>query len=533
MKKLIMATLLLCCQFMYAEYAIIDKIVYSVHFNSLTATVVNFQTNTSTPCDVTIPETIRYKNDTYKVTGLSYYAFNYSAMSYYQEASMLFGAGLASAGLNNAYKREQEESKYQYNYEEARANIEHLNLPNTLTYIVAGAFTGMKRLKTLVIPASVKTLNDVSAGYLLDGSKGRGSYQTYPRLESITILGTPTFTICSYHGGSFGYNPIYDSDKEINAYIQNANGDFIYVSKLAFVVANIDSRTNSSQMCPNLKSFSVPYMEKAIEEAKLCKEYNSQLETICAEYNSRLKTNIYYDGSMLKFTPIQFGTQPEAMTDSLQSKKEKLAREFSTLDKGQMERNLRANDINKYIQCYVVAHPEKKALIDSVRLEYRCYSNSDNEILDAIEGRPISTQSCREKQYLQYQNLFSDMNDFNSRYNLASSDSVFQSEISTRNEVIGSLRSFTEIIKNNPKENIQGMSAAKIGSFPYRINMYIKLFKESYYYENAQNVVFEYNQHINKEYNKNGQYFDNPNEFFEAYSSSEYKTILKDKKNVK
>ena len=125
MRKSVIATLLLCCQFIFAEYVIIDNIVYNVNFDDLTAMVVNFQTSTSSPCEVTIPETIWYKNDTYKVTCLSYYAFNYDAYSDYQTTSMLFGSDLASYGLNNAYKREQEERKYNYNYKEARANIEH------------------------------------------------------------------------------------------------------------------------------------------------------------------------------------------------------------------------------------------------------------------------------------------------------------------------------------------------------------------------------------------------------------------------
>ena len=64
MKKYFIAVLLsICCQISFAEYVVIDHIVYDLDFVNLTATVLNFQIGINTPCTVTIPETVRYKND--------------------------------------------------------------------------------------------------------------------------------------------------------------------------------------------------------------------------------------------------------------------------------------------------------------------------------------------------------------------------------------------------------------------------------------------------------------------------------------
>jgi hypothetical protein len=50
------------------------------------------------------------------------------------------------------------------------------------------------------------------------------------------------------------------------------------------------------------------------------------------------------------------------------------------------------------------------------------------------------------------------------------------------------------------------------------------------YYNQVIDIVIETNKNLNKEWAKNGQYFENKAEFYTAYLSEDYKKILKDKK---
>jgi len=54
--------------------------------------------------------------------------------------------------------------------------------------------------------------------------------------------------------------------------------------------------------------------------------------------------------------------------------------------------------------------------------------------------------------------------------------------------------------------------------------------KTKLYYSQILDFVIETNKDMNKEWNKNGQYFENKSEFYNAYISDDYKKILKENK---
>lgn len=532
MKKVLLTVVLFCCsQLLFAEYAIIDRIVYNLDFVSLTATVLNFHTSTINPGDVTIPETIEYKNDIYKVTRLSYYAFDYDAISNYQMTSMFFGSDIASYGLSNSYKREEEEMKYHYNYKEARANIVHLNLPNTLEEIKGGAFDGMIRLKTLIIPASVTTFTDVNIGNLLNGNKLFYD-NSFPRLETITILGTPT---CET-----GYN-MDGTKRNITIALQNENGEYTYLSEMAKIVAEVDLYTNKSKLCPNLKSFSMPEVSKKINELielqQYCKNCNSELRKIVENYNEQLQNDPFYDGSQIQLTQIDFYADYTKITidNELKGKKDQLSQQYNDLVNWLMKSKLRKNTPAKYITAYQNLHPEVRPLVDSIYKEYRCYLRAEQHqcVLQAIDGKVINMPSCRDSQYQKYSNLFANINEFNERYDAASRDDDFVSEISKRQEAKDKLLRYEVYIQQKASNTkLQGMS--DWSKEECRIIMsYLKEFYNTYYYTDAVDILFKENLKIKQEYEKNGEFFSDREEFFQAYISSEYKSILKNKKKLK
>lgn len=205
-----------------AERAVVDRIVYELDLMNMSAKVLNFQTSLSEPCDVVIPSTIIYKNDRYVVTELS-------------EESMFSN------------------EKLRYDYREARLNIEHISLPNTLKVIHNGAFDGMRRLKDLIIPASVELFTHIyyeeepyGTNLLLESYSIWGDKIYFPRLESIQVLGTPTID--------------YNNEK-ITVASEN------YSTMVGKAIAGIGT-PYASIYCPNLKSFSMPKAEEAIEETR-------------------------------------------------------------------------------------------------------------------------------------------------------------------------------------------------------------------------------------------------------------------------
>lgn len=522
MKKFfIIALLSLSSLSSFAEFAVIDRIVYLMDFEKLTATVLNFQTSTTMPCSVNIPETIWYKNDTYMVTGLACYSFDYDAFSDYQATAMFLGVGLASLGMNDAYEREREERKYKYDYAEARANIEHLFLPNTLTEIKAGAFDGMKRLKELVIPASVVTFTDLKIGNVLCGTNN----SRYPRLERITILGTPSCATGFY----------VDGQKEVNVGMQNAKGEYTYKEEMAYVFAKIDPYSRQSDICPNLISFSMPNADKGIEDAinnkSLCEKYNKDLETLCNNYNAALKEHVFYDGTVLTCDPIKLSNRLKDMRQPFLSQQIRLKDEFEALVNGKMEAKLRQENKGKYIQCYRIAHPEQQRMIDSIYLECRCRHSwdIDNAVLCAIEGKSYSLASCREEKYKEYGTLFADRAEYDSIYDAAENDYDFRERIGNRMNIKNRLVSFEDNLKRNPKMKLQGIAASDKYQ-PFNFMSYYKLLKYSYCYSKAVQLVLSLNEQAKKEYSKNGHYFSSPEEFLEAYISAQYKAKLKERK---
>lgn len=486
-KIYLLAVVAFFCQFIYAEYAIIDRIVYDMNLDDLTATVLNFQVDIDYPCSVIIPGRVLYKNDIYKVTRMRH--------GYFSKYDYEFG----------------------YKYDEARANIEYIDLPNTLEEIEKGAFAGMRRLKALIIPASVNRFKYVAIWDLLGG----GSFQTYPRLETITILGTPT---CEKGMGK--------DEQEISIAAQIENEEIDYIKMMAYIVARVDSLTGRSELCPNLKIFSMPKAKAIIDLATKnkikCAFFNEELQKACAYYNSKLKENAFYNGTVLTYEKVKLNQNTDIMRDTFYKERSNLMKKYKDLNEGKMEMSLRYYKKGKYIQCYSIAHPDKKAFIDSLLLELRCYDESEynDAIIDAIDGKSITLTSCRDEQYQEYYYFFKDRNEFDVRYNLATSNEAFTNEIEERQKANDNLKNMKEKLLDDPLVSFQGILSKEDHASRYFSGVLL-FFKGKYYYDDAINAVLTLNKKAKKEYEKNGQYFASPKEFFEAYISSQYKAELK------
>lgn len=515
MKKLFSITFLaLLGQMAFAEFAIIDDIVYELDLNKQTAMVLNFQTNTEDVCDVTIPPAVVYKHETFTVTSLGY--------------------------------NKPQGYDFIYSYDKARINIEHLDLPNTLEVIYTDAFTGMARLKELIIPESVELLIGMKRdGWLNSWDDcpvlGRDNKEEFPRIRRITVLGTPTCKREEH--GNFYYYTInsryrYDlNNKKIEEPLDITNYD--YILKVANTIAGIKSLDDpSTKLCPNLWRFSMPAAERKIGPIKQC---YTELRQLSNSYNEQLKKQPYFDGSQITYKLVYKGDLSQ-LTKDRDSIKAAINEQYNRLVNGQMENNLRKKDLDLYIKAYQKQHPECAQGIDSIRFEYRCeaLSKQNSIVLLFIEHSELP-QSCRDSLYQQSRALFSDKTEFDEIYNRTSVDSL-QLEIKFRAELRPWLDKFIDLVQKNPDAKLQGMTAAKEGSVPYRLNAYLRRFQPvystqnerpylNYCYSEALNTIFWHNNLIKAEYAKNGHYFANREAFFNAYIAPDYKKQLKASKS--
>ena len=216
------------------------------------------------------------------------------------------------------------------------------------------------------------------------------------------------------------------------------------------------------------------------------------------------------------------------MRDTFYKERSNLMKKYKDLNEGKMEMSLRYYKKGKYIQCYSIAHPDKKAFIDSLLLELRCYDESEynDAIIDAIDGKSITLTSCRDEQYQEYYYFFKDRNEFDVRYNLATSNEAFTNEIEERQKANDNLKNMKEKLLDDPLVSFQGILSKEDHASRYFSGVLL-FFKGKYYYDDAINTVLTLNKKANKEYEKNGHYFASPKEFFEAYISSQYKAELK------
>lgn len=559
--------LFLSCSAARAEYALVDKIVYWLNDEYTSASVQNFLTDGGA---VTVPSYVTYRGVKYKVVAMDKNDFNTSTRNTYNVSSLVFGEGLITdLATLDAASRERLERGFRYDYAPSRAAITSLNLPNTLLRIGRGAFDGMKSLKSITIPESVK--------YLPDDDKN--VFESYlPNLQSVTVLGLP----------SYEYSTSLFSTEELNCMSQDEEGNYDYVE-------HIQKKFNL-KYCQNLKKFDMPMFQNVLPILKAAQSANDKLaiqtekcnaallklssnkdikiatpelkpeaylsnQSVETAYNqasqyilslyayykkyitlhdslqNQLAQHAYYDGSILEYELPQFTySDPEISTMSSQMTTiiSKMVTKYNDLVGGDMERNMFVNNLPKFIEKYTALHPDKKAAIDGIYLDYRCEDKPQQDVYvrQYIEnGNRPTEKSCREKQWTLYQSYFSSREQFDERYNKSLSDKTFNSEINARRKAYTDLQTMKRQVQANIKNiKLSNMYKKPNDQTSTIINFLNDLKKSKYYYSDAVAYLIETIPAIQKEYEKNGQYFSSQLAFFEAYTSDSYSQVLKDNK---
>lgn len=267
----------------------------------------------------------------------------------------------------------------------------------------------------------------------------------------------------------------------------------------------------------------------------LSEQYDKKLANLCNEYNAKLEADPFFDGSKLTYKPVSPKAKKNVILREYSAEEKKLTSKFRSLINGEMANKLKKTDVDKYIEAYVVAHPEKKDGIEDIRLAYRCHDKAavNQAVLASIDNKSFALESCRDVLYDKYSNLFTDKAEFEKRYNEGYITDENSEEFALRKEAIERLNQFEEYQRLNSKLNLKGQSGKRASSKQSYILGELSYFKRNFFYEKALDMVFDYNRKLNKEYAKNGQYFASKQNFFDSYVSTIYKLSLKANKQSK
>lgn len=378
------------------------------------------------------------------------------------------------------------DSKYcYYDYKSIRSKIIELNLPRTLKEIDLFAFKDMTRLKKITIPSGVSQFKD----HIFSGNS---------RLEYIILEGVP----CCEHsdfGGAWKTHR-FCLNEVINP-----------VASLDSMVANL-----RDVKCPRLKAIEVLPLKEYLK-------YSSMLQDTISTYNNKLHAHPYYIDDEY-FKDIRMSVSNNSNYKKSFDKQVALCQGRYKKYETDMEQICKQKDPNTYIHRYCSYHPDFSAQIDAMYEDYKCNYTKENLATAVLNGEDIGAR-CQESLWNKYAYLYKDQEKFLDEYK--KSANINQS-ISARLDIINKLMRH---IRNN-KIKTKGLYDT---SKDTEVNREFRALcnKMRYLGIPFSKEVINLDPQAQKEYDKNGHFFSDTDEFYTAYITNSYKTILKEKQTNK
>lgn len=258
--------------------------------------------------------------------------------------------------------------------------------------------------------------------------------------------------------------------------------------------------------------------QKAEETKRLTQElkhktYSKRLDSIVSDYNRKLLQNPY---NLKRKTLNYFGLpNDDEIEENFHKESEQLKVDYDALQK-EVETNLMWESPLKYCEIFYSQNIEKKEEADKKYRECKC-NYPDRNTFDIDFIRQIKMKcDCVDREFVKFQNLFKDISEFRAYFDQG--DNVLQEEINIRKFMIN-------------ESTIRTLNFSKIEDVTKEyVDTIVKLFKFKPSYSRVIGFVVATNNRLNKEWNKNGKYFSDKIDFYEAYISGKYKRILKEKK---
>lgn len=498
--------------FSTTEYINDKHCIYAINTVTLQAEVCNFCTKGTS---VTIPSSFTYLGDTYTVVSIK--NTNFQPSQY--ELELAYDLGLNSSDLYSEYSF--------MDFDEIRARIIELNLPESLEELGSHAFSGLTRLRKITIPTNIKKIDFTES-----------PFRNNSRLQEIVFLGLESITYYEY---TIPNNPFFAKELTRSLY----SDPQLFKSVLIKTI---------KEGCPNLIRIHIPHLEKIQHDIAILNQYNQSLKDSILTYNEKLASHPYYivyngekaipdfairPGLAVKYKqyPTQLLKENYLLDHSClgasnikQMHEQKLSTIRSDYQKinSSMETICKTKDPEHHANVYYTLHPDFAIKVDSIQHSYRCKYTTTKVAITLLANEVFDEPTCQDTQYSENTKLFKSKKEFLELYDELSSED-FTQELNNRTQKINYLdeKLNTEDFKNLIFLDAKILGNSKLIAF---IDKYEEL-KEMCNYPVSEFI--NHNTKMLKEYQKSTNYWSSMDEFFEAYISGNYKQILKNKKKQK
>ena len=222
-----------------------------------------------------------------------------------------------------------------------------------------------------------------------------------------------------------------------------------------------------------------------------------------------------------KFTPSN-KYDKDALEAELEVLKSKMEIEYQEILR-KIQNNCRDKRPDRYIEIYSSEHPDFKNNVTALAENYKCYQYTYNDFaFFVIDDKRPNVPTCHDK----YIDLFNDEEEFASSY---ANINDFVDMVDKRSLLKKAFESYISRICKESTLAFRGANTDK----PSTESGYIKAlesFKEmDAWYTKALDACFIADTKMVKEFTKSGHIFADKAEFFAAYTSPNYKKILKSK----
>ena len=266
------------------------------------------------------------------------------------------------------------------------------------------------------------------------------------------------------------------------------------------------------------------YKEDSLEYQQQNNLYQQKLGDVNQEllrYPYNISKYIVMDSLPLRF----FGKRQE-LIEELQKKIRALPEKQEEI-KHKVRAEVRANHPQKYVSIFFSQAADKKQQADSLYIECRCKYTDRLSFDLAFTDNSLKKCDCRELKYQDLSNLYHSREEFDQSYN--KEESAFEHEVSDRRAMWQKIKKLDDMLSSMKQVNMKKALASSKSDIMEIINS-ISQQRSSYYYSEAVDLIFKYDEKLMKEWGKNGSYFKSKMELYDYYIGEDYDKVLKQRK---
>ncbi len=283
---------------------------------------------------------------------------------------------------------------------------------------------------------------------------------------------------------------------------------------------------------PYLKGFVFNYSTARIQAAERDSleyaNYVQKLDSVFVAYNQQLLQNPYNINGE-KMTDYKKMKRDGDRKENYEISFQDIEHNFESLNRN-FGGNLKSQNPEEYFKIYYSLNPDKKAEMDEIYKKCWCEFKSRLDFdLNFYSNMLLIPGRCKCRDAHSYIGYFSGEAEFDSFFKQG--NEIFNQEVEKREEK-RKAKQEVEKFAIQPKDPID-LTSNNWSKREDKLRTYLYQNKNKPYYSELIDIAIENNKELNKEWSKNGQYFQDKTEFYEVYISENYKHILKAKKKKK